>query len=176
MESGESSHAVKAPIQNVQIPTASRKETEGLCSQCPGSRLNPVSVKKQLSNGIGENQWNPSPSRLAKREVPAFLCKGSLGSLWFPKAHSPMMENDMSLFRKGNAAMHMFASAKRRAVLGWLASFLSLGIASQSFGKPFVSREWQSRSSSYQSPDPHCAERWPYHLHHLQRHARASEP
>jgi peptide/nickel transport system substrate-binding protein len=49
-----------------------------------------------------------------------------------------MMEHDRSLFRKGNAAMQIFASAKRRAVLGWLASFLSLGMASQSFGKPFV--------------------------------------
>jgi peptide/nickel transport system substrate-binding protein len=49
-----------------------------------------------------------------------------------------MMDHDRSLIRKGNAAMQSFASVKRRAVLGWLAMLCSLGMASQSYGKPFV--------------------------------------
>jgi peptide/nickel transport system substrate-binding protein len=49
-----------------------------------------------------------------------------------------MMDHVRSLFRKENAAMQQSVSLKSRAVLGWLAMFFSLGMASHSFGKPFV--------------------------------------
>jgi ABC-type transport system substrate-binding protein len=149
MESGDSSQAVKALIQNTQMPTASRKVTDGLCNQCPGSRLNPTPFGECLFSGIGGNFQSQSLRPLAKKEVCALFHKGSHGSLWFPRTHSPMMEHDRSLFRKGNAAMLHFASAKCRAVLGWLTTFLSLGMASHSYGKSFVIGSLQDSSRIY---------------------------
>ncbi|HYX39901.1 MAG TPA: ABC transporter substrate-binding protein [Oligoflexus sp.] len=45
--------------------------------------------------------------------------------------------------------MQQFASLKRRAVMGWLATFCSLGLASQSFGKPFVIGTLQDPAQIY---------------------------
>lgn len=55
-------------------------------------------MREGLFSDIGAFFRNVSIEALAKKEVQRLLRKASRGSLWFPRAHSPMMKNDRSLF------------------------------------------------------------------------------